>query len=112
MDIKKCSEFLTENKGFKNTDEEILMYFTDYYDEDPNNFSIKNVFVHGDRIVGKSAYIKDPKAFRKAKVVTIKLQNPGGRWRRPSIHIDIKIIKSHLIRWLFCKEFNGYSFLK
>lgn len=66
-------------ESFKNTDEEILMFFTDYYDKDPDNFIIKNVLVfNNEKIVAETPYMKDVKKYRRAKVVTVKVAKPDG----------------------------------
>lgn len=68
--------FEDENK-FKNTDEEIIMFFTDYYDE--GNFSIENVLLFDNKEVVKvTPYLKKPSKYRKAKLVKIKVDKPKG----------------------------------
>lgn len=70
--------FEDENK-FKNTDEEILMFFTDYYDEDPNNFSITNVLVFDNKeVVEETPYMKAPSKYRKGKLIKVKIAKPDG----------------------------------
>jgi hypothetical protein len=70
--------FEDENK-FKNTDEEILMFFTDYYDENPDNFSIKNVLVFdNERVVEETPYMKTPSKYRKGKLIKVKIAKPDG----------------------------------
>lgn len=70
--------FEDENK-FKNTDEEILMFFTDYYDENPDNFSIKNVLVFdNERVVEETPYMKTPSKYRKGKLIKVQIAKPNG----------------------------------
>lgn len=70
--------FEDENK-FKNTDEEILMFFTDYYDENPDNFSIRNVLVFDNKeVVEETPYIKTPSKYRKGKLIKVRIDKPDG----------------------------------
>ena len=66
-------------ESFKNTDDEILMFFTDYYDEDPDNFKIENVFLKdGKEVIKETPYLKEPSKYKKAKLVTVKVNEPDG----------------------------------
>ncbi len=67
------------NESFKNTNEEILDFFIDYYDEDPNNFKIEDVLLYDNKEVKKvSPYLKEPSKYKKAKLVTVKVDKPSG----------------------------------
>jgi hypothetical protein len=67
------------NESFKNSDEDILMFFTDYYDENPDNFNVKNVLVFDNKkVVSETLYMKEPSKYRKAKVITIRVSKPNG----------------------------------
>lgn len=66
-------------ESFKNTDEEILMFFTDYYDENPDNFKIENVLLYDNKEVRKvTPYLKDASKYKRAKIVTVKVDKPNG----------------------------------
>jgi hypothetical protein len=66
-------------ESFKNTDEEILMFFTDYYDESTNNFKIENVLLHDNKeVVKETPYLKNPSRYKKAKLVTVRVDKPDG----------------------------------
>lgn len=62
------------NESFKNTDDEILEFFSEYYDENPDNFKIENVLLFkNERVVKETPYLKQPKEYRKAKLVTVRV---------------------------------------
>jgi len=66
-------------ESFKNTDQEILMFFTDYYDESADNFKIENVLLYDNKEVVKvTPYLKEPSKYRKAKLVTVRVDKPDG----------------------------------
>ena len=67
------------NESFKNTDDEILEFFSEYYDENPNNFKIENVLLFNNKEVVKvTPYLKEPSKYRKAKLVKVKVDEPKG----------------------------------
>jgi hypothetical protein len=62
------------NESFKNTDNDILEFFSEYYDENPNNFKIENVLLFNNKEVVKvTPYLKEPSKYRKAKLVTVRV---------------------------------------
>lgn len=66
-------------ESFKNTDEEILMFFIDYYDKGKNNFKIENVLLHDDKeVIKETPYLKNPSKYKKAKLVTVRVDEPDG----------------------------------
>ena len=66
-------------ESFRNTDLEIFDFFAEYYDEDPDNFKIENVLLYNNKEVKKmTPYLKDPSKYRKAKIVTVKVDKPKG----------------------------------
>lgn len=67
------------NESFKNTDDEILEFFVDYYDIDKNNFNIKNVLVfNNERVVDETPYLKNASKYRKAKLVKVLVEETDG----------------------------------
>jgi flagellin-specific chaperone FliS len=67
------------NESFKNTDDEILEFFSEYYDEDPDNFKIENVLLYDNKEVKKvTPYLKEPSKYKKAKLVTVRVDKPEG----------------------------------
>ena len=67
------------NESFKNTNDEILEFFSGYYDENPDNFKIKDVLLHDNKeVVDVTPYLKNPSKYRKAKLVTVKVDKPNG----------------------------------
>lgn len=68
-----------EDNNFKNDDKDILLFFTDYYDKNPNNFIIKNVLVYDNKkVIEKTPYLKEPSKYRKGKLVKVKIDKPDG----------------------------------
>ena len=62
------------NESFKNTNDEILEFFSEYCDENPDNFKIENVLLFKNKEVVKvTPYLKEPKEYRKAKLVTVRV---------------------------------------
>jgi hypothetical protein len=75
MKIKRFNE---SAETFKNTDEDIRLFFTDYTDDNLGTLDIQNALVK-DGIVGKmTPYVKDPKKVRKCKIVTLNIGTPKG----------------------------------
>ena len=79
--LRKFNES-TETVTFKNTDEDIQLFFTDYTDENPNALTIKNglVLKHGNdaRFIDDTTYMKNPSNYRRAKLITLKVGKPDG----------------------------------
>jgi hypothetical protein len=66
-------------ESFKNTDDEILEFFSEYYDENTDNFKIENVLLYDNKEVKKvTPYLKEPSKYRKAKLVTVRVDKPEG----------------------------------
>jgi len=72
----------SESVTFKNTDQDIQLFFTDYSDENPNALTIKNglVLKNGNdaRFVDDTAYMKDASKYRRAKLITLRVGKPDG----------------------------------
>ena len=79
--LRKFNES-TETVTFKNTDEDIQLFFTDYTDENPNALTIKNglVLKHGNdaRFIDDTSYVKTPSKYRRAKLITLRVGKPNG----------------------------------
>lgn len=75
--IKRYNES-TETKEFKNTDEDIQMFFTDYTDERPNSLTIENGLVYDGRFITDTSYMKDPSKYRRAKLITLDVCDADG----------------------------------
>jgi hypothetical protein len=75
--IRKFNES-GEAVTFKNTDEDILYFFTDYTDEDPNALKIKNGLIYDGRFIEDTSYMKDPSKYRRAKLITLRVGKPDG----------------------------------
>lgn len=67
-----------ETKTFKNNDEDIKMFFTDYIDADPDSFKIKNGLVYDGDFIDDTSYMKNPSKYRRAKLVTINVCEADG----------------------------------
>jgi hypothetical protein len=66
-------------ESFKNTNDDILEFFVDYYDEDSNNFKIENVLLYDNKeVVKETPYLKNPSKYKKAKLVTVRVDKPSG----------------------------------
>lgn len=75
--LKKFNES-DEVKTFKNTDEDIQMFFTDYTDENSDALTIKNGLVYDDRFVEDTSYMKNPSKYRRAKLITLNVCEADG----------------------------------
>jgi hypothetical protein len=76
--FKESAEVVT----FKNTDEDIQLFFTDYTDEDTNALTIKNglVIKNGNdaRFIDDTTYMRDSSKYRRAKLITLRVGKPNG----------------------------------
>lgn len=79
--LRKFNES-SETVTFKNTDEDIQLFFTDYSDDNPNALTIKNglVLKNGNdaRFIDDTNYMKDPSKYRRAKLITLRVGKPNG----------------------------------
>lgn len=75
--LRKFNESV-EAVTFKNTDEDIQLFFTDYSDENPNALTIKNGLVYDGKFVEDTSYIKDASKYRRAKLITLRVGKPNG----------------------------------
>lgn len=88
-----------ETNDFKNDNDEILLFFTDYYDA--GNFQIKDVMVHDDgtskRIISETSYMRNPSEYRRAKLIKITIptdnkiyfQNSGPTFNSTNVLDDL-----------------------
>lgn len=66
-------------ESFKNTEEEILEFFIEYKDDDPDNFKIEDVLIFKNkRVVSATPYVKNTKDYKKGKLVTVMVDKPDG----------------------------------
>jgi hypothetical protein len=77
MKIRKFNES-TETETFKNTDEDIKLFFTDYTDDNLGTLDIQNALVRDGEVIKMTPYVKDPKKVRKCKIVTLNIGAPKG----------------------------------
>jgi hypothetical protein len=76
--IRKFNENKEEVKEFKNTDDDIRMFFTDYTDENSNALTIKNGLVYDGRFIDDTSYMKNPSKYRRAKLITLSVCDADG----------------------------------
>ena len=74
--IKKFNE--SDNITFKNDDDDIRLFFTDYTDENPDSLEIKNGLVYDGRFIDDTSYMKDPSKYRRAKLITLSVCEADG----------------------------------
>lgn len=90
---------ITINESFSKKDTEILEFFSEYYDEDPNNFKIENVFVYKNQFVKEvTPYVKNTKDYRKGKMVTVRVDgSPNGpSYRMSKFSTSLETLKNIL----------------
>lgn len=75
--LKKFNES-DEVKTFKNTDEDIQKFFTDYTDEDPDSLKITNGLVYDGRFIIDTSYMKNPSEYRRAKLIELYVCDADG----------------------------------
>ena len=63
----KFNESVNSEK-FKNTDDDIKLFFIDYIDANPQSFSIKNALLFNNTVVPETSYIPDISKYRKCKI--------------------------------------------
>ena len=76
--LKGFNESREEVKGFKNTDDDIRMFFTDYTDENSDALTIKNGLVYNGRFIDDTSYMKNPSKYRRAKLITLSVCDADG----------------------------------
>ena len=86
-----------ESDTFKNDNEDIALFFTDYTDENPNSLEITNGLVYDGRFIQDTSYMKDTSKYRRAKLIKLRVSKPDGI----NIHTgkcltDIEILSSLL----------------
>lgn len=76
--LKSFNENKEEVKEFKNTDDDIRMFFTDYTDESPDALTINNGLVYDGRFIDDTSYMKNPSKYRRAKLITLSVCDADG----------------------------------
>lgn len=67
-----------ETKTFKNTNQDIKMFFTDYTDENHDALTIEDVLLCGNDLVEKTSYMKNTSKYRRAKIVKLVVTKSNG----------------------------------
>lgn len=76
--LRKFNEATEEPVTFKNTDEDIQLFFTDYSDENPNALKITNGLVYDGEFKSDTAYMKDTSKYRRAKLIELNVGKANG----------------------------------
>ena len=76
--LRKFNEATEETVTFKNTDEDIELFFTDYTDENPNALKITNGLVYDGEFKSDTAYMKDTSKYRRAKLIELNVGKANG----------------------------------
>lgn len=76
--LKRYNEATQDGSNFKNTDEEIKDFFTDYTDERPGSLTIEDGLVYDGRFITDTSYMKDTSKYRKAKLITLDVCDADG----------------------------------
>ena len=76
--LRKFNESTEETVTFKNTDEDIELFFTDYTDENPNALKITNGLVHDGEFRSDTSYMKDTSKYRRAKLIELNVGKANG----------------------------------
>jgi len=96
--LRKFNESSEESVTFKNTDEDIQMFFTDYTDENPDALTIKNGLIYDGRFLEDTSYMKDPSKYRRAKLITLKVGKPNGiQIQMSKCMTDIEMLSNTLL---------------
>jgi hypothetical protein len=75
--LKKFNE-TTEAKSFKNSDDDIRMFFTDYTDDKTGSLTIENGLVYDGQFITETTYMKDTSKYRRAKLITLDVCDADG----------------------------------
>ena len=75
--LRKFNEEV-ESTTFKNTDEDIQLFFTDYTDENPNALKITNGLVYDGEFKSDTPYMKDTSKYRRAKLIELNVGKANG----------------------------------
>jgi hypothetical protein len=76
--LRKFNESSEETVTFKNTDEDIQLFFTDYTDENPNSLKITNGLVYDGEFKSDTPYMKDTSKYRRAKLIELNVGKANG----------------------------------
>lgn len=75
--LRKFNEEV-ESTTFKNTDEDIQLFFTDYTDENPDSLKITNGLVYNGQFKTDTPYMKDTSKYRRAKLIELNVGKANG----------------------------------
>ncbi len=100
--LRNFNESSEETVTFKNTDQDIQLFFTDYTDENPNALTIKNglVLKNGNdaRFIDDTTYMKDTYKYRRAKLITLRVGKPNGiQLKMGKCMTDIEMLSNTLL---------------
>lgn len=76
--MKHLKKFNESDESFKNTNQDIELFFTDYTDENPDALEIKDGLIYDGRVIDPTTYMKDPSKYRKCKVITLEVGKTNG----------------------------------
>jgi hypothetical protein len=76
--LKKFNESSEESVTFKNTDEDIQLFFTDYTDENPKALKITHGLVYDGEFKSDTTYMKDTSKYRRAKLIELNVGKANG----------------------------------
>jgi len=76
--LRKFNESSEGTVTFKNTDEDIQLFFTDYTDENPNALKITNGLVYDGQFKSDTPYMKDTSKYRRAKLIELNVGKANG----------------------------------
>jgi hypothetical protein len=76
--LRKFNESSEESVTFKNTDEDIQLFFTDYTDENPKALTITNGLVYDGEFKSDTTYMKDTSKYRRAKLIELNVGKADG----------------------------------
>lgn len=68
--LKKFNESV-DPKSFKNDNEDIKYFFTDYTDENPDALTITDALIYEGRVIDNTTYMKDTSKYRRCKVIKL-----------------------------------------
>jgi hypothetical protein len=76
--LRKFNESSEESVTFKNTDEDIQLFFTDYTDENPKALKITHGLVYDGEFKSDTTYMKDTSKYRRAKLIELNVGKADG----------------------------------
>ena len=82
--MKHLKKFNESSEKFNFSDRDIIEFFYDFTDEDPDCLTIKDVMIHDNYVIAPTSYMKNPSKYKKAKLIqftigkSIPFQRPHG----------------------------------